>query len=161
MPPEYDHSVNPRDYVIHVYGSTAVVNFRLMVHEQSDIISEQRQTETYVIQNGSWLLVARQSRNLPVNFRKPVAVDTANYRDYADEYEWRPHGDVDIVSVKEGKLWSRFGEDEDEYLPLATKTFFVKSDIGSVTFVRDAQGHVSGYTYHRGDGQQIHVKKIK
>jgi hypothetical protein len=63
MPPNYDHSVNPRDYVIHVYGNTAVVNFRLTGHEQftdADIISEERETETYVKQNGSWLLVARQ-----------------------------------------------------------------------------------------------------
>ncbi len=52
-------------------------------------------------------------------------------------------------------------KDEDEYLPLSSDTFFVKDDIGSVTFVRDAQGHVTGYTYHRWDGQEIHAKKIK
>ncbi|HXJ92880.1 MAG TPA: nuclear transport factor 2 family protein [Terriglobia bacterium] len=28
LPPEYDHSVNPRDYVVHVYGDTVVINFR-------------------------------------------------------------------------------------------------------------------------------------
>ena len=63
LPPEYDRSVNPRDYVIHVYGNAAVINFRLTGHEQftdADIISEERQTETYVKQNGSWLMVARQ-----------------------------------------------------------------------------------------------------
>lgn len=164
LPPDYDHSVNPRDYVIHVYGNTAVINFRITGHEQftdADIISEQRQTETYVKQNGSWLLVARQWGNLPVNFRKPVAVDTNVYRDYVGQYEWRPRGDVDIVSVKDGKLWSQFGTDEGEYLPLSSDTFFVKDDLGSVTFVRDPQGHVIGYTCHRDDGQDIHVKKIK
>ena len=30
-----------------------------------------------------------------------------------------------------------------------------------MTFVRDAQGRVTGYTYHRWDGQEIHAKKIK
>ena len=63
----------------------AVINFRLTGHEQftdADIISELRQTETYVKQNGSWLLVARQWGKLPVNFRKPVAVDTSVYKDY-------------------------------------------------------------------------------
>jgi hypothetical protein len=34
LPPEYDRSVNPRDYVIHVYGNAAVINFRLTGHEQ-------------------------------------------------------------------------------------------------------------------------------
>jgi Domain of unknown function (DUF4440)/Domain of unknown function (DUF3471) len=164
MPPEYDHSENPRDYVIHVHGDTAVINFRITVHEQftdADIISEQRQTETYVKQNGSWLLVARQWGNLPVNFHKPVAVDGSLYKDYVGEYQWRPLDDVETVSLRGGKLWSQFGKDEDEYLPLGSETFFVKDDIGSVTFVRDAQRHVRGYTYHRWDGQEIHVKKIK
>ena len=170
LPPEYDRSTNPRDYVIHLYGTTAIINFRLTTHEQftdADIVSEQRQTETYVKQNGSWLLVARHWSNLPVNFRKPVAVDTRIYRDYVGRYEWRPGDDLETISVNEGKLWSRIGNysqigsDEDEYLPLATDTFFVKSDLGTAVFARDLQGRVTGYTYHRVDGQEIHVKKIK
>lgn len=32
--PEYDHSENPRDYVVHVYGNTAVLSYRATVHEQ-------------------------------------------------------------------------------------------------------------------------------
>ena len=141
-----------------------MLNYRVTIHEQftdADIISEQRYTETYIKQNGSWLLVAKQWGNLPVNFHKPVSVDTSTYKDYVGEYEWRPFGTVDIVSVRDGKLWSRFGKDEDEYLPLGSETFFVKSDLGSATFVRDAHGKVTGYTYHRWDGQEIHVKKIK
>ena len=170
LPPEYDHSTNPRDYVIHLYGTTAIINFRLTGHEQftdADIVSEQRQTETYIKQNGSWLLVARHWNNLPVNYRKPVAADIRVYRDYVGEYEWRPGDDLETVSVKEGKLWSRIsndsqiGNNEDEYLPLAADTFFVKSDLGTAVFSRDLHGHVTGYTYHRVDGQEIHVKKIK
>ena len=164
LPPEYDHSVNPRDYVVHVYGDAAVINFRITAHEQftdADIISEQRQTETYVKRNGSWLLVASQWGNLPVNFHKPVAVDTSVYKDYVGQYEWRPGDDVETVSLKGGKLWTKQGEDVDEYLPLGAETFFIKSDLGTFAFSRDAQGHVTGYTYHRVDGQEIHVKKIK
>ncbi|HLX83986.1 MAG TPA: DUF4440 domain-containing protein [Terriglobales bacterium] len=170
LPPEYDRSMNPRDYVIHLYGTTAIINFRLTGHEQftdADIVSEMRQTETYVKQNGSWLLVARHWNNLPVNFRKPIVVDTSVYRDYAGVYEWRPGDDLETVSVKDGKLWSRIGNDsqigidEDVYLPLAADTFFVKSDLGTAVFARDLQGRVTGYTYHRVDGQEIHVRKIK
>jgi Domain of unknown function (DUF4440)/Domain of unknown function (DUF3471) len=164
LPPEYDRTVNPRDYVIHVYGNTAVINFRLTEHEQftdTDLISELRETETYVKQNGSWLLVARQWGKLPVNFRKPVAVDASVYKDYVGQYESRPLDDVDIISVKDGRLWSQLGKDEDEYLPLGADTFFVKSGLGSITFSRDAQGHVTGYTIHLADGQEVHSKKIK
>ena len=164
LPPEYDRSVNPRDYVIHVYGNAAVISFRLTGHEQFtdvDIISEERQTETYVKKNGSWLLVARQWGLLPVNFRKPVPVATNAYKDYVGQYQWRPLDEVETVSLKDGKLWSNLGGDEDEAFPLGSETFFFKDDLGSVTFVRDAQGHVTGYTYHRSDGQEIHAKKIK
>jgi Domain of unknown function (DUF4440)/Domain of unknown function (DUF3471) len=164
LPPEYDRSVNQRDYVIHVYGDAAVINFRLTGHEQftdADIISEERQTETYVKQNGSWLLVARHWGLLPVNFRKPVAVDTSAYKDYVGQYQWRPLDEVETISLKDGKLWSNLGGDEDEALPLSSETFFFKDDLGSITFVRGDLGHVTGYTYHRNDGQEIHVKKIK
>jgi ketosteroid isomerase-like protein len=163
-PPEYDHSVNFRDYVVHVYGDTAVMNFRFTVHEQitdSDLITEMRATETYAKQNGTWLLVARQWAPLPINFRKPVAVDISVYKDYVGKYQSRPLDDVETISVKDGKLWSQSGKDENEYLPLGSETFFIKNDIASITFSRDPQGHVTGYTYHREDGQDYHVKKIK
>jgi len=164
LPHDYDYGVNPRDYVVHVYGTTAVLNYRVTIHEQftdADIISEQRYTVTYTKQNGSWVMVAMQWGNLPVNFHKPVAVDTSVYKDYVGQYEWRPLDDVETISVKEGRLWSQFPKDENEYLPLSSDTFFLKNDVGSIAFVRDAQGHVTGYTYHRWDGQEIHAKKIK
>jgi ketosteroid isomerase-like protein len=161
LPTAYDHRVDPRDYVVHLYGDTAVVTSRVTDHEQftdSDIISEMRRTETYVKQNGSWLLIARQWGMLPVNFRKPVAVDPRTYNGYIGQYEWRP-GLVDTVVVKDGKLWSQLGEDEGEYLPLGSDTFVVKDDLGSVTFSRDARGHVTDYIYHRVDGQKSMPRK--
>ena len=107
-------------------------------------------------------MVARQWGPLPVNLRKPVAVDTSVYKDYVGQYQWRPLDDVETISVKDGKLWSQVGKDaEEEYFALGPETFFVKDDLGGFTFVRDSQGHVTGYTYHRWDGQDIHAKKIK
>jgi hypothetical protein len=88
-------------------------------------------------------------------------VATNAYKDYVGQYQWRPLDEVETVSLKDGKLWSNLGGDEDEAFPLGSETFFFKDDLGSVTFVRDAQGHVTGYTYHRSDGQEIHAKKIK
>ena len=164
VPPEYDHSENPRDYIVHVYGSTAVLNYRATVHEQfndTDIVSEMRMTETYIKPNGSWLLIARHWGRIPVNLRKPIAVDTSIYKDYVGQYVWRPLDDVETLSVKDGRLWSQSGKDEDEYLPLGAETFFIRSDLGSMTFSRDAQGHVTGYTYLGPDGQEVHAKKIK
>jgi ketosteroid isomerase-like protein len=165
LPPEYDHSMNSRDYLVHVYGDTAVLNLRLTGHEQftdSDIVSEIRMTETYIKQDGRWLLIARQWGKIPTNFRKPVAVDTSIYKDYVGQYEWRPLDDVQTISVKDGRLWTQSGnEAPEELLPLGTDSFFLRSDLGINKFTRDAQGHVTGNTYQDADGQEIHVKKIK
>lgn len=164
-PPAYDQGVDARDYVVRIHGDTAVINYRITVHEQfgdTDIITEQRHTETNVKQNGSWLLIAEQWDNLPVNFRKPVAVDPKIFADYVGQYEWRQGDDVETVFLKDGKLWSQLGQDLDEYLPAGVDTFFLKDgDLGTFVFSRDAQGRVIGCTYHRIDGQEIHVKKIK
>lgn len=163
-PTEYDHGLNRREYLVHLYGDTAVMNFRATDHEQytdSDIVTEMRVTETWIKRNGSWQLVARHWGPLPVNFHKPVAVDTSVYGDYVGQYQWRPLDFVESVAVKDGKLLSQVDNENDEYLPLGPDTFFLKDDLGSITFVHDAQGNVTGYTYHRNDGQEIHVKKIK
>ena len=53
------------------------------------------------------------------------------------------------------------GGDADEAFPLGRDAFFYKDDLGSAEFTRDAQGNVTGCTYHRVDGQEIHVKKVK
>lgn len=160
----YDRLENPRELVVRMHGNTIVINFRVTAHEQfgeTDIISEQRRTETWIKQKGKWLLVAMQWDNVPVNYRKPVEVDPKIYLDYAGQYELRPNGELDTVSVKDGKLWTELDGEIQEYLPAGSDTFFVKNDLGSVTFSRDAQGLVTGYTYLRPDGQEIHAKKIK
>jgi hypothetical protein len=164
LPLEYDHSVNQRDYIVHIYGNTAVINYRVTTHERftdTDIITEQRDTETYIKQSGTWLLVARQWVNVPVNLRRPVAIDASVYKDYVGQYEWRPLDDVETISMKDGRLWTQSGKDVDEYFPLGADSFFIKAELGIATFSRDAEGHVTGYTYHLPDGQEIHVKKIK
>ena len=168
MPAVYDQTTNPRQYVVHVYGNTAVLNFLVTDLEQygdSTIVNEQRRTETWHKQTGRWLLIAVQWDNMPVNFRKPVAVDLSLFKDYVGRYEWRPGDVIDTVTEKDGRLWSRFGDDSadlDEYLPAGEETFFIREgDLGTVTFLRGAAREVIGYTSHRTDGQDIFVRKIQ
>lgn len=166
LPLVYDHSENQRDMVVHMYGNTAVLNFRATSHEQfsnTDIVTEMRETETFIKRNGLWKLIAQHWGSLPVNFRKAAPAEPGIFKDYVGRYEWRPLGPVDQVSVRDGRLWSRLNDEPDdhEYLPWGEETFFIKDDLGSVTFVRDPQGTVIGYTYHRVDGQEIHVRKIQ
>jgi hypothetical protein len=164
VPAQYDRALDPRDYVVRLYGNTAVVNYRATNHEQfgaTDLTTEQRRTETLVKRDGSWLLVAIQWDNLPINYRKPVVVDGRSYKDYVGQYQWRPGDDVETISVKDRKLWSQTGGDGDWCLPAGGDTFFYREDLGSFTFSRDAQGGVTGYIHHRFDGQEIHAEKIK
>jgi len=164
LPPDYDQVGNHRDFIVHVHGNEAVLNYRATEHERyndADIITELRVTESYVKQNGSWLLTAKQWGVLPLNLRKPLAGDTRGYRDYVGDYEWRPADDIETISAKDGKLWSKVGSFEEEWYPLGVDTFFKRSDFSTYAFVRDGQGRVTGFTYHRYDGQEIHVKKIK
>jgi len=166
LPAGYDRSANHRDFLVRVHGESAVLNFRLTAHERftdADIITEMRHTQTFVKQGGRWLLVAEQWGALPINFRQPARTDGGSYKDYVGRYEWRPGGPVDSVSAKDGKLWTRLnGESQDhEYKPSGRETFFLENDLGSVTFVRNAHGQVTGYTYQRADGQEIHVKKVQ
>jgi hypothetical protein len=108
---------------------------------------------------GSWsrykLAICRKTS------RKPAVTDPRNYEDYVGKYEWRPGGETDVISLKNGKLWSEFDGDEDEYLPIASDTFFIANDLGSVTFTRDGSGPVTGYTYDRVDGQEIQVRRVR
>ena len=164
LPTEYDQVGNRRDFIVHVHRNEAVLNYRATEHERygdADVITELRVTESYVKQNGFWLLTAKQWGVLPVNFHRAFAGDTRVYKDYVGDYEWRPVVEVETTSVKDGRLWSKIGSFEEEWFPMGADAFFKKSDFSSYTFVRDGQGTVTGFTYHRYDGQDVHVKKIK
>jgi hypothetical protein len=90
-----------------------------------------------------------------------VIVAGRSYKDCVGEYQRRPEDDVETIFVKDGKLRGEAGVEEGEWLPAGGDTFFFKDDLGASTFSRDAQGRVTGYTYYRVDGQEIHVKKTK
>lgn len=141
------------------------MNLRFTTHEKfndSDVISEMRATETYVRRDGRWVLVARQWGKIPVNYRKPAVAGARSYKDYAGEYEWRPLDRVETMSVKDSKLWTQTGKDAaEEMLPMGVDAFFLKGELGTNTFIRDAQGRVTGYTYRDADGQEVHVKKVR
>jgi Domain of unknown function (DUF4440) len=163
VPAEYDRALDPREYTVHLYGNTAVVNLRATDHEPAggiDITGEQRRTETFIKRNGAWIAVAIQWSALPVNHRKAVSTEGRSFQEYVGEYKARPKDDVETISIKDGKLWSQTGKDGYGCEYAGGETFFYKSDVGQFTFSRDAQGHVKGYTYRRADGQEIYSQKI-
>ena len=164
VPADYDRALDPREYVVHLYGDTAVVNLRATDHELfggTDLTGEQRRTETFIRRDGSWLAVAIQWSVIPVNHREPVVVEGRSYQDYVGQFQTRPKDDLETLSIRDGKLWSQTGDDGDWCQPAGGDTFFYKLDLGSFTFSRDVGGHVTGYVNQRPDGQTIVATKIK
>jgi hypothetical protein len=163
VPAEYDRALEPREYIVHLYGNTAVVNLRATDHEPAggvDITGEQRRTETFVKQNGSWMAIAIQWSALPINHRKPVSREGRSLQEYVGQYKARPKDDIEMISIKDGRLWSQTGDAGDWCEYAGGDTFFSTSDFGQFTFSRDAQGRVKGYTYRRPDGQEIYSARI-
>ncbi len=70
MPAAADQVTNARQYVVHLYGNTAVLNFLtdLEQYREKTIVNQQRRTETWRKQAGRWLLIAAQWDNTPVTF---------------------------------------------------------------------------------------------
>jgi len=85
LPADYEQITNARDFAVRLHGSAAVMSLRSTTHERfgdSDIVTEQRRTETWMKRDAAWVLVAVQTGNLPKNFRKPAVTDPRNYEDY-------------------------------------------------------------------------------
>lgn len=59
LPPHYEQISNAREFAVRLHGSAAVISFRSTTREQfgdSDIVTEQRRTETWSrMGHGSWL----------------------------------------------------------------------------------------------------------
>jgi len=72
LPTEYDRIADARDFIVRVHGSVAVVNLRSTAHEQctdTDIITEQRRTETWVKRDAGLSSTTRIKR-LPFRYGK-------------------------------------------------------------------------------------------
>src|SRR5690348_7998466 len=83
LPSRYDQIDNAREFSVRLHGNAAVISLRSTAHEQfgdTDIVTEQRRTETWTKRDGAWILVAVQTGNLPRNFRKPVDTVSENYK---------------------------------------------------------------------------------
>jgi uncharacterized protein DUF4440 len=83
LPSRYDQIDNAREFSVRLHGNAAVISLRSTAHEQfgdTDIVTEQRRTETWTKRDGAWILVAVQTGNLPRNFRKPVDTVSGNYK---------------------------------------------------------------------------------
>ena len=87
-------------------------------------------------------------------------VDPAVYDSYAGEYQLTPTATFKIVR-RENKLIAQTGDGEEmELLPESETDFFIRSSGARVSFSRDGEGRVAGFTYRAGS-IQLPAKKIR
>ncbi|MBI3476822.1 MAG: DUF4440 domain-containing protein [Acidobacteria bacterium] len=164
-PPKADQRTNVHDVRVRVNGDTAMVNYRLSLAEEGfdsgKLIFELRRTEVFQKKNSAWVAIAAHDSLLPISHREPVSADPKTFKDYAGEYEHFRPGFIVTYSVEGDHLIDEWKGDKIEAFPMGKDTFFEREDLGWTTFVRDKNGHVTGYVYHYADGQIAAGRKIK
>jgi len=96
----------------------------------------------------------------PITEATAVNLDTKLLDKYVGQYR-DPDGEITTVRRDGNRLFSQSGRDpEVELFPTADETFVVKAFDAKISFVKDAQGKVTGMIFHVGD-QTGTLQKIK
>ena len=91
---------------------------------------------------------------------RPATVDPKLYDAYVGDYEVTPGFVVSIFKEGEKLMTQATNQPKFELFPESETTFFLRVVDAKVTFVKDAQGKVTGIVIHQG-GRDIPAKKIK
>jgi uncharacterized protein (TIGR02246 family) len=163
--PEDEQRTDLRDVKVHLEGDTAIVNYLITVHKgwgKTVVINNRRRTEVFKKIGEKWLVIASHESDVAANYFKEVEVDPKILKDYVGHYDWPRHkiDDRDTVTVEDGHLFSEWRGVKSKCLAKGKDTFFQRDDSGWWTFVRDRQGHVTGYIYYYPDGQEVPVTRI-
>ena len=91
---------------------------------------------------------------------RPAEIDPAVIQAYEGEYEVAP-GFVLTFITWNGKFFTQAtGQPEVELFPRSETEFFLKVVEGSVKFIKDESGKVTGLIINQG-GREIPAKKVK
>lgn len=163
---EYDQIRDIRDVHVRIHGDTAVANYRTTEHEPMggiDMVTEERRSEAWQRQQGTWRLLQAHLMAIPVNFRQPVAGVPPRLPDYPGTYTIRPDIEVTVTVSRDHLFMVYTGETEPwEASYGGGDTFFFRQlagDLISYEFERDSQGRVMALLAHRADGQTLRAPR--
>ncbi len=145
-------------------GNTAVMSYVINEYEYWDeqkyIIPKLRKTDTYVLRDGRWLIIASQETFIPAE-RKAIKINPKIYDAYVGQYQLMRSLNY-AVTQEGGKLMMQEinQPDKRELLPETETTFFSKGESGQIIFVKDAKSQVT-HLIIRDNNYDIKVKKIK
>jgi hypothetical protein len=93
--------------------------------------------------------------------RKEVAIDPKILEKYAGEYQLIQPNLIISITLENGKLLGQLaGQPKFSLSPESETNFFSKDVNAQITFVKDAQGQVTGLTLRQGGGN-FSAQKIK
>lgn len=150
------------DLETHTFGGdTAVARYRVTefteVGGKLDSL-EQWRTETHVLRDGAWLLVAA-AENVIAKDPQPVQLAREVLQRYVGRYEYTP-GSVDNITLEEGHLFvESTGETKVEIFAESESVFFAKGQPWRLVFLQNAAGVPTGLAF-RQNGQEFVAKRL-
>lgn len=145
-------------------GDTAVMSYVIDEYEfwddQKYVVPKLRKTDTFVLRNNRWRLLASQETFMPAPY-KEVAVDPDIYRSYVGRYRLMRSLAYD-VSVQHGRLQLKESDKARPKLlrPMSADTFFTDGESARIIFVRDGKGRVSHFLI-RDNEYDIKVPRVQ
>lgn len=145
-------------------GDTAVMSYVIDEAEfwgdQKYVVPKLRKTDTFILRNGQWLLLASQETFMPAPY-KEASVDPSTYPQYVGRYRLM-HSLVYEVSVQHDRLLLKESDKPDSKVlrPLSVGVFFIQGEPAQFIFVRDDKGRVTHFLI-RDNEYDIKVPRVQ
>jgi hypothetical protein len=152
------------DIRFQLYGTTAVLTGIAKMYDMvyGDTLFENiRITKVFVQDNGQWKMAIRTASPIAVNYFRDVHVNSKTLNSYTGIYQWPKH-EYDTLRVENNHLVS-YVKDQPPVTNYALNdsTFFIKNDLSTIVFTKNANGEITYLSWVLPDGQRMRIPKLK
>jgi hypothetical protein len=152
------------DIRVQLFGNTAVLTGIAKMYDivYGDSLFENiRITKVFVQNNGKWKMAVRTASPVGINYFREVNINSKKLNDYAGVYQW-PKNMYDTFRIENNHLVEYVkGEPPVINYALNDSTFFVKNDLSTIVFVKNANGKIMHLNWVLPDGQSVRIPKVK
>jgi hypothetical protein len=144
-------------------GDTAVMSYIIDEYEFWDerkyVIPQLRKTDTFVLRNNHWLLLASQETFVPPRHTR-ISIDPSRYEEYVGRYRLMRSLSYDVTVDGGNLILQEVGKPQRKVLwPMADDVFFSEGESGQIIFVKNDAGRVTHFLIH-DNGYEIQVPKV-